>query len=428
MAENRLFGGALAASSPGRYPRRASFTGATSMLESVAAPMPESCFRRLHALLEGVEPPPGVAPIHLHVGDPQHAPPAFALERVAEAAPRFGRYAPTGGTPELRTAIADWLRWRYHLPQGMLDPARHVLPVAGIRESMFLGTLLAMRDGSGRPGPAAMAIPNPFYHCYLGAAVTLGAEPVMVPAGREQGFLPDLDALDRATLGRLRAFFLCSPANPQGVVAGLPYLERLIRLAREHRFVVLVDECYAEVYVDRPPPGAMEACARLGGDTDRVLVFHSLSKRSNLPGFRSGFVAGDPALVRDFLALREVGGVAIPEPIQIASAALWRDEAHVEASRALYREKFELAARMLGNRFGFFMPEGGMFLWLEVGDSVEAARRLWAEAGVRVMPGRYMSEASPDGTYPGDDFLRVALVPDLDTTREGLGRIAATLG
>jgi hypothetical protein len=244
-------------------------------------------------------------------------------------------------------------------------------------------------------------LPNPFYHVYASSALAVGAEPVFVPATAATGFMPDYGALDAALLDRTVFCFLNSPANPQGAAADAGYLAGLLKLARAHDFVVGFDECYSEIYDAAPPAGALQAAAALGGALDHLLVFHSLSKRSSAPGLRCGFVAGDAPLIDGLdLALR-VGGAGVSLPILAAGTRLWRDEAHVEANRAYYRRNFDIAARILGNRFGFRKPDGGFFLWLDVGDGEAAALRLWREAGVRVLPGTYMAETGPDGVNPG---------------------------
>ena len=393
-------------------------------------------FTRLNALLQDLSPGGSGTPLLFSVGEPQNAPPPILRAELDRHAALWSRYPQATGTPDFRAAVGDWLMRRYRLPASLIDPDRHLLPAAGSREALFMIALSAVPgspgQGSGRGGPPAVLIPNPFYHVYAGAAAVAGAEPVFLPATRETGFLPDLDALDRDLLDRTALAYVCSPANPQGAVADLAYLQRWIALARRHDFVVAFDECYAEIYADAPPPGALEACAALDGELTNVMVFHSLSKRSGAAGLRSGFVAGDPRLVQRQAQLVNFGGVAPPLPVLAASAALWRDEAHVEAGRARYRENFAVAAEILGDRYGFAKPAGGFFLWLDVGNGEAAARRLWAEAGVRVLPGAYM--ARPDGSpgaggesSPGDRYIRVALVYDAATTAEGLRRLVAVL-
>jgi N-succinyldiaminopimelate aminotransferase len=308
----------------------------------------------------------------------------------------------------------------------MIDADKNLLPVAGSREGLFMIALSAVPEWAGGKRPAVL-IPNPFYHVYAGAAAVAGAEPIFMPADTDTGFLPDIDRLTPSMLERTALAYVCSPANPQGAVASLDYLRRWIDLARRHDFVVAFDECYAEIYDRAAPVGGLEACARLGGDLHNVIVFHSLSKRSGVPGLRSGFVAGDARLIQRNAQLINYGGVAAPYPIFAASTALWRDEAHVEEGRRRYRANFEAAAEILGEQFGFVRPAGGFFLWLDVGDGETAARRLWTEAGIRVLPGAYMGRPDEDGINPGQRYIRVALVYDKETTAAGLRRMQEVL-
>ncbi|MFQ5974605.1 MAG: aminotransferase class I/II-fold pyridoxal phosphate-dependent enzyme, partial [Alphaproteobacteria bacterium] len=324
-------------------------------------------FERLRSLLDGICPPASVDPVHMHFGEPKHEPPGFIAPTLTKHAAEWGRYPPIAGTSELRAAIARWLVRRYGLPEGWLDADDQVLPVVGTREALFMAALVAVprRLSAGRP---AVLMPNPLYHVYFGAAIASGAEPVMLPATRENGFQPDLRQLPAAVLDRAALAYINSPANPQGSVADREKLAGAIALARAHDFVLAVDECYAEIYTAEAPPGALEVCARMGGGSDNVLVFHSLSKRSNVPGLRSGFVAGDRRLVRSFVQLRQYAGATMPMPIMAASTRLWRDEAHVDANRELYRQKFDVALDILDGALGAERPGGGFFLWLEVGD------------------------------------------------------------
>ena len=396
------------------------------MLNPRLALLPDYPFDQLRSLLNPLEPAPGLEPILMSLGEPQHPYPELVAETLAAHGHLYGKYPPVAGTPEFREAVVGWLNRRYGLADGMLDAALNVSPVAGTREGLFMCAFLAVPEAKAGGQPAVL-IPNPFYQCYAGAAVAAGAEPVYVAAARETDFLPDFQALPEALLARTALVYLCSPANPQGTVAGLDYLMELVRLARAHDFVLVMDECYAEIYDTSPPPGVLEACAGLGGGLENVLAFHSLSKRSNVPGLRSGFVVGDPKLIRLFLRLREYGGNPSPLPTCATATALWREEAHVEANRALYREKFDMAARALGNRFGFYRPAGGFFLWLDVGDGEAAARKLWSEAAVRVLPGGYLTAKVAGQPDPGRRYIRVAMVHAPGTTGEAVARIAATL-
>jgi N-succinyldiaminopimelate aminotransferase len=338
----------------------------------------------------------------------------------------WGRYPPVTGSPAFRQAAADWLTRRYHLPDGLLDPERHVLPVAGTKEALFMiaQAVTAEQKGGGRP---AVLLPNPFYNVYLGGAVMAGAEPVLLPVTAATGHWPVLDELDPALLDRTAAFYLCSPANPQGVAADLGYLKRLVELARRHDFLLIMDECYAEIYTGDPPVGALEAAVALDGRLASVIVCHSLSKRSSAAGLRSGFVAGDLDVLAGFAHLRSYGAAVQPLPVLAAATALWQDEEHVIANRGLYREKFDLADDRLGGRLGYYRPDGGFFLWLDVGDGEAAARRLWAKAAIKVLPGGYLGRPNGAGHNPGQSAIRVALVHDLATTEAALADLVAVL-
>ncbi|GBD43631.1 LL-diaminopimelate aminotransferase [bacterium HR40] len=380
-------------------------------------------FRRLARLLAGLAPPAEVVPIDLSIGEPQHAPPPLLAETLAAHAHLWNRYPPPQGTPEFRAACAAWLERRYRLPPGSVDPEQQVLPLAGTKEGLFLVAQLVV-DAESASRPPLVAMPDPLYAVYYGAAVVAGAEPLCLPATAASGFLPDLDALDRDQLDRLALFYLCSPANPQGAVADRDYLARLYRLAREHDFLVAVDECYAEIYDGLAPPGALEVVRAIDPEWRNLLVFHSLSKRSNAAGLRSGFVAGDARVMRRFLELRAYAAAVQPLPVLAAATRLWQDEAHVEANRRLYRRKFDVAEEVLGGRLGFYRPPGGFFLWLGVGDGEAFARRAWRDAGVKLLPGGYLSPGVGKHA-PGAGHVRAALVHGEEVVREALGRLAA---
>jgi aspartate/methionine/tyrosine aminotransferase len=383
-------------------------------------------FRRLATLLAPVAPRSGRIPVDLALGQPMHPIPPLMIETLRANEHLWGRYPPVNGTPAFREATAAWLTRRYHLPAGILDPDRHLLPVAGTKEALFMiaQAVIPERKAGRRP---AVLLPNPFYNVYLGGALMAGAEPVLLSVTAETSYLPRLDQLGGELLERTAAFYLCSPANPQGAAADLDYLKRLIELARVHRFLLIVDECYAEIYTETPPPGALEAAITLDGRLDSVLVCHSLSKRSSAAGLRSGFVAGDPEVLAGFVRLRSYAAAVQPLPVLAAATALWQDEEHVIANRELYREKFDLTDDRLGRRFGYYRPDGGFFLWLEVGDGEAAARRLWAEAAIKVLPGGYIGRPDPGGDNPGDSAIRVALVHDLATVDGALTDLVATL-
>lgn len=390
-------------------------------------------FARLSRLLDAHAPgETDGAPILLSIGEPKNRPPAFVAEEIAGAAASWSSYPPPRGTPAYAAACADWLTRRYGLPGGMIDPKTNILPLPGSREGLFFAVLAAVEAHALKHGsdaePPVVLMPNPFYHVYAGSAAAVGAEPVFVAGTAQSGFLPDYTSVDPKILDRTVLCFLNSPANPQGAAAGKDALARLISLARKHDFTVAFDECYSEIYDEVPPSGALEAAVELGGALDHLLVFHSLSKRSSVPGLRCGFVAGPAALIDGLDMALRVGGAGVSLPILAAGTRLWREEAHVEANRDYYRTNFALAERILGNRFGFRKPDGGFFLWLEVGDGEAAALKLWREAGVRVVPGAYMCEPDADGINPGAGYIRVALVYDAATTEDGLNRIVRVLG
>ncbi|MGA9430658.1 MAG: aminotransferase class I/II-fold pyridoxal phosphate-dependent enzyme, partial [Xanthobacteraceae bacterium] len=358
--------------------------GAEPGAASVRAPNGRSPFVRSRELLGDT--PPGKPPISLAVGEPQHPIPAFVGPIINAHVAEFGRYPANKGLDEFGVAVAGWLGRRYELARPV-DPASEVLVLNGTREGLFLAALAAKNWVTPRQGRPAMLIPNPFYAAYAAGATGAGCEPVYLPTTRETGFLPDLDALDEALLARTVAFYIASPSNPQGAVADRAYFEKLTALARRFGFLIFSDECYCEIYSERAPHGMLEAA---GPDFANVAIFHSLSKRSSLPGLRIGFAAGDKSFMRAFLELRNVAAPMVPTPMQHVAIAAYKDEKHVEENRRLYREKFDLADQIVGDRYSYRRPAGGFFLWLDVaaqGGSEAATLRLWREAGLRVVPG-----------------------------------------
>lgn len=397
------------------------------MINSDLTYLRDSPFGALRTLLDPLAPAPGLTPALLTIGEPQHTPPQLMIDALRANEHLYGKYPPIDGTPELRRAITGWLARRFALPETMLDADRNIAPVNGTKEALYMiASIITDRAPSGSPKPAIL-MPTPYYHVYHAAAIMAGAEPVFLPAGRESNFFPDLEALDPALLDRTAAFYLCTPSNPQGTVAGAAYLGKALDLARKHGFYLIVDECYSEIYDATPPVGILEICRDRGGALDHVIAFHSLSKRSSAAGLRSGFCVGEASLIKTFLHLRSFSGATSPLPVCAAATALWNDDAHVEENRALYRRKFDIAEEIFGSRFGFYRPEGGFFLWLDVCDGVEAAKRLWTKGAVRVLPGRYLSVAGPDGINPGDPYIRVALVAPPDESKEALTRLANSL-
>ncbi|HEY7661930.1 MAG TPA: aminotransferase class I/II-fold pyridoxal phosphate-dependent enzyme [Xanthobacteraceae bacterium] len=391
----------------------------------VRADIGRSPFVRLRELLG--DSAPGAPPISLAVGEPQHAVPAFVGPVLAAHLEEFGRYPLNKGLDAFCEAAAGWLARRFVLPRA-IDPATELLVLNGSREGLFLAAIAAARFVADRRGRPAMLIPNPFYAAYAAGAVAADCEPVYLPATAATGFLPDLDALSEGLLARTVAFFIASPANPQGAVAERGYLERLVGLARRYGFLVFSDECYSEIYTRQAPAGMLEAA---GPDFANVVEFQSLSKRSNLPGLRIGFAAGDRKFLARFLELRNVAAPQVPVPAQRVAIAAYGDEAHVEENRRLYALKFDLADQIIGDRYGYRRPAGGFFLWLDVsaqGGDETAALRLWREAGLRVVPGRYLAREQADGSNPGRGYIRVAMVQDQETTAQALHRLVAVLG
>jgi len=388
-------------------------------------PDSRSPFVRLRELLGDM--PPGKPAISLAVGEPQHPIPPFVGKIIAEHVEEFGRYPMNKGLDAFAVAVAKWLNRRYRLARPV-DPATEVLALNGTREGLFLAALAAKHWVTPRIGRPAILIPNPFYAAYAAGALAADCEPVYLPATTASGFLPDLDALSEDLLARTVALYLASPSNPQGAVADSAYLSRLTGLAQQFGFLLLADECYCEIYSRTAPPGMLEAA---GADFANVVVFHSLSKRSNLPGLRIGFAAGDRRFLASYLELRNVAAPQVPTPMQHVAIAAYGDESHVEQNRRLYREKFDLADQIIGDRYGYRRPAGGFFLWLDVsahGGSETAALKLWREAGLRVVPGRYLAREQPDGSNPGADYVRVAMVQNNDTTAEALHRLVGVLG
>jgi N-succinyldiaminopimelate aminotransferase len=384
-----------------------------------------SPFVRLRELLGDAQ--PGKPAISLAVGEPQHPVPGFVGPVLAAHIDEFGRYPMNKGIESFCRAAADWLGRRFALPRP-LDPDTEVLVLSGTREGLFLAAIAARNWVSDRVGRPAILMPNPFYAAYAAGAVAADCEPVYLPATAATGFLPDLDALPDSLLARTVAFYIASPANPQGAVASRAYLDRLAGLAQRFGFLVFSDECYSEIYSQHPPAGMLETA---GPDFANVIVFQSLSKRSNLPGLRVGFVAGDANFLARFLDLRNVAAPQVPVPVQRVAIAAYADEAHVDANRELYRRKFDLVDQIVGNRYGYRRPAGGFFLWLDVtqqGGDEAATTHLWRQAGLRVVPGRYLAQPQADGGNPGEGFIRVAMVHDHATTAEALHRLVAALG
>jgi N-succinyldiaminopimelate aminotransferase len=379
-------------------------------------------FERLAKLFDGITAPQDLQPIALSIGEPRHATPAFITEEVITHLHGLSRYPLTRGIAELREAITQWLTTRFSLPATSLDPERHVLPVNGTREALFAFAQCVI-DPRDQP-PVIM--PNPFYQIYEGAALLAGATPWFTNTTRASGFLPDFEAVPASTWERCQLLYICTPGNPTGAVIPTERLQRLIELADTHDFIIASDECYSEIYMDDAPPpvGLLQAAAALGRDDyRRCVVFHSLSKRSNAPGLRSGFVAGDAAVMKQFLRYRTYHGCAMPPATQMASIRAWQDETHVADNRHLYTQKFRVALEILGPVLDVEAPDAGFYLWAHTPwADTDFARELYAQQHVSVLPGSYLSRTS-NGINPGSDYVRMALVAPVEDCIEAAERI-----
>ena len=378
--------------------------------------LPEYAFPRLRALLDHHQ--PGGPVVHMTIGEPKHAFPPWIADVIAQNAAGFGQYPPNEGSEGLRSAITGWLESRFGTA---LDPATQVMALNGTREGLYNACMALVPERKRGEQPTVL-IPNPFYQVYMIGAISVNARPLMVPATRATGYLPDYSGLPTDILNRTAAAYICSPSNPQGAVASRDYLRELIGLAEQFDFQIFSDECYSEIYRGDAPPGALEVAAEIGADPERVVVFHSLSKRSNLPGLRSGFTAGGPQSIARMKQLRAYAGAPLPLPLQAAAEAAWRDEAHVIENRRLYQEKYAIADEIFDGIQGYQGPEAGFFLWLPVENGEEAALKAWQETGVRVLPGAYLAR-EVNGQNPGHEYIRAAMVAPKEEMRQGLIRL-----
>jgi len=377
--------------------------------------LPAYAFPRLRSLLDTHE--PGGDPINMTIGEPQHAFPGFVADVLAKSVHEFNKYPVNEGAPELLAAACGWVSGRFSVD---LTPDR-VMALNGTREGLYNAAMALAPEIKNGKTPVVL-LPNPFYQVYAVAALSVTAEPVLVSATEQTGHLPDYASLPTEVLDRTTICYICSPANPQGAVADMAYWTNLIALAEKHDFKIFADECYCEIYRDAPPTGILEAVAAVGCDPERVVAFHSLSKRSNLAGLRSGFVASGPKNIAEIRQLRTYAGSPLPMPLQRVAQAVWSDEEHVIENRNLYREKFDVADKLFADIEGYSSPEAGFFLWLPVEDGEQATLKLWKETGVRILPGAYLSRPEPVGD-PGAGFIRIALVAPKEETQRGLTMI-----
>ncbi len=394
---------------------------ATLMNEHLASLHPYP-FEKLAGLLSGLTPPKNLRSISLSIGEPRHKSPDFVKELLVDNLKHLSSYPTTKGLPSLRQTIAEWLMKRYQLQQ--LNPETHVLPVNGTREAIFSFVQAVVKPQKGKQ-QSFVVMPNPFYQIYEGAAFLAGATPYFVNCTAQNNYLGDWDAIPESVWANTQLVFVCSPGNPTGAIMPAEKLKKLIELSDQYGFIIASDECYSELYFDIAPYGLLEVCASMGRhDYHNCVVFHSLSKRSNLPGLRSGFIAGDAKILAPYLLYRTYHGSAMPVQHQLASAAAWADEAHVEQNRLLYRQKFDLFVNELGHKFAFKQPEAGFYFWLTVDDDEAFAQRLYAEQNITVLPGRYLSREA-HGINPGQNHVRMAMVADLEDCMDAVKRLKA---
>ncbi len=376
--------------------------------------LPAYAFPRLRQLLASH--PAGGDELSMTIGEPQHAFPEWVGQILSENLAGFNKYPPNQGSEQLLNSISNWIDRRYDV---QIDPATQLLTLNGTREGLY-NTLMALCPEEKRGGKTSkVLIPNPFYQVYLVATLAVGAQPIFVNATAETGFLPDYLSLDAATLDATAVAYICSPSNPQGAVADENYWTDLLALAEKHDFKIFADECYSEIWRDAPPPGALEIAKKVGADPERVVAFHSLSKRSNMPGLRSGFASSGPKNIAAMNQLRNYAGTPLPLPLQAVAAKVWDDETHVEENRGLYQQKYAVADQIMDGVPGYQSPAAGFFLWLPVKNGEDSTIKLWQETGVKVLPGAYLSQDTDAGN-PGTGYIRVAMVTPTQDMQRGL--------
>ncbi|MGH1486296.1 MAG: succinyldiaminopimelate transaminase [Cellvibrionaceae bacterium] len=383
-------------------------------------------FEKLLKLKKGIEPSQSLSPIALSVGEPKHSPPEFVLRKLIDELPKVSQYPATKGLSELRLSISNWLNKRFSLKPDTLTAEKHILPVNGTREALF-AFAQAIIDRTQNP---LVIMPNPFYQIYEGAAYLAGAEPLYLNGDESNHYLPDFSHISDEQWKRCQLVYVCSPNNPTGSVLSIEDYKQLIELADKHDFVIASDECYSEIYPDdsNPPAGLLETCATIGRDDyHRCIVFHSLSKRSNLPGLRSGFVAGDAEVLKQFLSYRTYHGCAMSVPTQLASIAAWDDEDHVVSNREMYRQKFALVSDMLSDTWRVNQPMAGFNFWAKTPiDDEKFTQLLFEKTNITVLPGSYLSR-EVNGNNPGKNHVRMAMVAPIEECIEASHRIQSFL-
>ncbi|MFT6300667.1 MAG: N-succinyldiaminopimelate aminotransferase [Saprospiraceae bacterium] len=381
-------------------------------------------FEKLSTLLSGVFPPKKLSHISLSIGEPKHPSPSFVAKKITSSMDKLSMYPSTKGTLEFRESVSAWLKSRFSLKH--MDPESQVLPVNGTREALFAFSQATI-DRTNNP---LILMPNPFYQIYEGAALLSGAKIHFLSCNKENDFLTDFSSVSDKTWDSCQLIYICSPGNPSGAVLDISTLQKLIKLADKHNFIIASDECYSEIYYNenKPPVGLLEACAVMQRhDYQRCIVFHSLSKRSNLPGLRAGFVAGDAGILESFLQYRTYQGCAMPLITQLASIAAWGDEVHVKENRKKYRQKFEIFQQILGDILPLNIPDGGFYLWVNIlsaniGDDETFSKELFSQQNVTVLPGSYLGRIS-DNSNPGRGYIRMALVAPVEECRQAAERI-----
>ena len=374
-------------------------------------------FQRLNSLLKGIEAPKNKKGLILSIGEPQHKPPKFIKEIIDKNFSKWSKYPPTLGMEKLNVASINWVKRRFKLTEDFINYKDNIVQLAGTREGLF-NVALALTPRKKNNLKPAILIPDPFYQVYAGASRISGADPIFVSSLKKNNFIPAFSTVSKETLNRTSIIYVCSPSNPEGVSLKIEDWKNLIFLARNNNATLIVDECYTDIYSETPPIGVLEACKILNTDISNIISFHSLSKRSNVPGFRSGFAVGDKNIITSFKKLRHYCAGQQPIPIQEAATALWNDDDHAEKNRKKYKQKFQIAKSIFKKEHGFYMPDGGFYLWLNVGNGEKITQELWQEEGIKVMPGSYLSRTSASKKY-----IRVALVGNISETNTALKNI-----
>lgn len=377
-------------------------------------------FAKMATLLQGISPNPQLSPIKLGIGEPQHEPPKFVLDTIQQNLGKIQNYPLTNGLPELRQAIADWITQRFSVKT--INPDSQILPVMGTREALF-SFVQAVFDPTITDKKPYVVMPNPFYQIYEGATFLAGGKPYFVNCTAENNFVGDYNQVPDEIWQKTQLVFVCSPNNPTGSVMNFEQWQQLLALSDKFGFVIASDECYSELYFDEPPLGLLQVCAKLGRDDfERCVVFHSLSKRSNLPGMRSGFVAGDEPLMQLYSLYRTYHGCAMPIHHQLASIVAWQDENHVKENRQLYQQKFDLWLNQLGDKLPLQRPDAGFYFWLSVADDEQFVKVLYEKLNIHALAGRYLSRDTPQGNA-GKNYVRIALVADIAQSQEAIDRL-----